>query len=157
MNYTKIIPSFLVILLLAACSNEKLKMADAKKCVAEYMVAIKQKDFNKASSFYASELSGHSQQKIEVMKKLDSVFGEINTAELIDSIDDSGDIVNVKFVSNINLNDSTDEFDEVDEESNIQLTYKIKHSKLVSNEKFVIVKEDGIYKIKEHQVKSGIE
>jgi len=154
MKYTKIIPSFLVILLLAACSNEKLKMADAKKCVAEYMVAIKQKDFNKASSFYASELSGHSQQKIEEMKKLDSVFGEINTAELIDSIDDSGDIVNVKFANNINLNDSTDEYDE---ESNIQLTYKIKHSKLVSNEKFVIVKEDGIYKIKEHQVKSGIE
>jgi hypothetical protein len=91
------------------------------------------------------------------MKKLDSVFGEINTSELIDSIDDSGDKVNVKFVSNINLNDSTDEFDEVDEESNIQLTYKIKHSKLVSNEKFVIVKEDGIYKIKEHQVKSGIQ
>jgi len=132
-------------------------MADAKKCVAEYMDAIKQKDFNKASSFYASELSGHPQQRIEEMKKLDSVFGKINTAELIDSIDDSGDIVNVKFVSNINLNDSTDEFDEVDEESNIQLTYKIKHSKLVSNEKFVIVKEDGIYKIKEHQVKSGIE
>jgi hypothetical protein len=157
MNYTKIIPSFLIILLLAACSNEKLKMADAKKCVAEYMDAIQQKDFNKASSFYASELSGHSQQKIEEMKKLDSVFGEINTAELIDSIDDSGDIVNVKFANNINLNDSTDEYDEDDEESNIQLTYKIKHSKLVSNEKFVIVKEDGIYKIKEHQVQSGIE
>jgi len=133
MTFKKITITFMISVLLASCTSDKLQIAEAKKCASDYLDAIKQKDFTKASGFYTSETNEHPESKLDEMKKLDEVFGAIKTIELIDSTEVSG------------------------EESNIQLTYKIMHEKLESKEKFLIVKEEGNYKIMEHQVRSGIE
>ena len=154
MAFSKLSPVFLFIVLISACSSEKLKMEEAKKCVSEYMDALKNKDFSKATIFFISVNEEQKKNKLAEMKKLEEVLGTPELIELIDSAEYSDDMVKVQFATKVDLNDSTDFSDE---ESNIQLTYKIKNSKLESKEKFVIVLEDGLYKIKEHQVRSGVE
>lgn len=130
MTLKKITTAIILSLFMASCTSDKLQMSDAKKCVNSYMDAIKQKDFDKAISYYSNE---SNENKLDEIKKLDAVFGDIKNAELIDSAEVNG------------------------EDSNVQLTYKITHANLESKEKFVIIKEEGEYKIFAHQVRSGIE
>ncbi len=130
MKSTKITAAIILSLFMASCSSDKLQISDAKKCINNYMDAIKQKDFDKAISYYSNESNDN---KLDEIKKLDAVFGDIKNAELIDSAEVNG------------------------EDSNVQLTYKIIHANLESKEKFVLIKEEGEYKIFAHQVRSGIE
>jgi hypothetical protein len=130
MTLKKIILALIVTTIISSCADNKLQISEGKKCVNQYLEAIKQKDFEKAISFFSNETN---ENRIDELKKLDDVFGDITNVQLIDSVETSG------------------------EEANIKLTYKITHTKLQSKENFIIIKDEGEYKIFSHQVRSGIE
>lgn len=130
MTLKKIILSLVIATFISSCVDNKLQISEGKKCVNQYLEAIKQKDFEKAISFFNDKTN---ENRIDELKKLDDVFGDITNVQLIDSVETSG------------------------EEANIKLTYKITHTKLQSKENFIIIKDEGEYKIFSHQVRSGIE
>src|ERR1044071_6582071 len=100
----------------------KPEMNGAKACVQGLLEAIKTENYNDAGKYYASvyQEKESGEQRTEKLKKLNETLGKIESYQLVDSL----------------LKDK-------EGESAMVLTYKIKHSKLTTVEKFVVVKDEG--------------
>jgi hypothetical protein len=108
------------LLLFAACGNEP-DMTAAKNCAESYLEALKTPDFEKAGQYYSSSYGGESEDRIAKMKKLHDLMGEVISWQLTDSSMQT----------------------ETGESASITLTYKVKHKKLTTEEKYIIAPDEG--------------
>ena len=133
MSLMKIFQIAMVITLISSCSLGKLDINQAKICAEGYLTSVKNENFEAASKFYSQMFNEteSNEKRIEKMKKLTDVMGKITTYEVVDSTEKTeGD------------------------ETVILLTYKVKHTKINSTEKFSIMKDEGEYKIVGHDINS---
>ena len=108
-------------------------MNQAKACTEKYLEAVRSENYLEADKYY-SQLFSESEtpeERIEKMKKLTEVMGKITSFQLTDSA----------------------EKNEGDEQL-IMFTYKVKHTKINSIEKFMVMKNEGGYEITGHDIKS---
>jgi hypothetical protein len=117
----KILP---LLLLLAACGNEP-NMNAAKSCAESYLEALKTPDFEKAGQYYSSSYGSGNEDRIDKMKKLHDLMGEVISWQLTDSSLQT----------------------ETGEAASITLTYKVKHKKVTTEEKFIIAPDEGQHRI----------
>ena len=96
-------------------------MNAAVNCVESYFSALSTADFNKAADYYSSSYGSSSEDRIDKMKKLYDLTGDLLSWELIDSSMQK----------------------EAGEAASITLTYKVKHRKVTTKEKYIIAPEEG--------------
>lgn len=127
----KIIP-FLVLLILAACTPEKLDLVKSKELAESLIKKISEGEYTSLSVFYTGSLNeGESEEaRAEKFTKLNNAFGKLKSFEMIKAEDE------VMF----------------GEPSRIILTYRIEHENVTSTETFTIEKEEGEYKVARHQI-----
>lgn len=115
-----------ILLLLAACTAGP-SVESAHKCVDGYMDALKRNDFEAADKFYSDSygLSDEKEGRVEKMKKLDEVLGEVISYELKDSLVQA----------------------DPGEPGKIILTYEVKHKRVITTEKYVVINDEGNYRI----------
>ena len=123
-----------MILLLAACSSEKLQMGEAKKTAESFIWQLDKGNYSDLSkilsdSYNASE---SNEKLVEKYKKLKDILGNVKKVQLTESV----------------LEEKTGE------ESKVILTYLVTHDKLNSQEVFAVVKEGNTYKVADHSVES---
>ena len=123
----------LTILLLASCSGGgKLEYGKAKETAENCMKAIDKGDFQGVKDNYYSDNYGttSTEDLNKKFTKLKDVCGDLVSYTLKDSSSTS----------------------EVGEEAQVVLTYEVKHSNTTTTEQFVIVEQNGKYKIANHAV-----
>lgn len=120
--------------ILFSCAGEKMELPKAKEVAEACLTAIDKGDYAKVKSeYYSDALGGASADEMDSkFKKLKDVTGDMQSFELTEST-----------VNNI-----------AGEEPNVILTYNVKHSKINTVEKFVIVIEGSKYKISLHDVRN---
>jgi hypothetical protein len=126
----------LVVLLsisLVACSG-KLDESKAKAVVEDLIQKVDKGDYEGARKLYSEDFASSetSEVRADKFKQLKEVFGEVQSMEMTEAVENAeGD------------------------QAAMTLTYKIKHSKRTSVEKFVVVLEEGEYKIARQAVEAG--
>jgi len=124
-----------IVFAFASCSSDKLDLAKAKETAEKCLTAIDKEDYPTViNEYYASEL-GSTQTPEELtakFKKLKEVTGAMQSFEL----------------------KSSDNSVEAMKESTATLVYVVKHDRVTTNEKFVIILENGKYKISLHDIKN---
>jgi hypothetical protein len=124
-----------VIFAFASCSSDKLDPAKAKETVEACLTAIDQGDYAKVKTdYYSSELSSaeSAEELTGKFKKLKEVTGDMQSFELKE----------------------TEQRAELGEESQVILTYNVKHARVATTEKFNVILESGKYKISSHDIKN---
>ena len=124
-----------IVFAFASCSTDKLDVAKAKESAENCLKAIDKGDYTAVTSeYYSSELaSAESVAELsDKFKKLKEVTGEMQSFELKES--DSQAVMG--------------------EESKVLLTYSVKHARVTTVEKFIVVLESGKYKIASHDIKN---
>ncbi len=119
----------------ASCSTDNLDVTKAKESAENCLRAIDQGDYTSVTSeYYSSELasSESSAELTDKFKKLKEVTGAMQSFELRESAMEAA----------------------IGEESKIILVYTVKHARISTNEKFIIVLESGKYKIASHDIKN---
>ena len=117
----------------ASCKNDKLDLAKAKETAEKCLTAVDKEDYTAVINEYYSNEFASSQTPEELtgkFKKLKEATGAMQSFEL----------------------KSSDNLAETMQESTIVLTYVVKHERVVTNEKFIIVEEGGKYKISLHAI-----
>jgi hypothetical protein len=119
---------------LFSCSSEKMELPKAKEVAEACLNAIAKEDYAKVKGeYYSDALGAASADELDSkFKKLKDVMGEMQSFELTDSA--------------VNNNSG--------EEPNVILTYTVKHSKVTTTEKFVIIIEGSKYKIMMHDIRN---
>ncbi|MEP7265110.1 MAG: hypothetical protein ABI772_11460 [Bacteroidota bacterium] len=114
------------ILLLAACSTTP-KVETAQFCVNGYLDALRKDDFEAADKFYSDSygLSDEKEGRVEKMKKLQGVLGSVLTYQLKDSLIQA----------------------DPGEPGKVILTYEVKHRRVTTMEKYVVMNDEGNYRI----------
>lgn len=108
-------------------------MNKAVTCAESYLNAIKAGDLKTADTFYSNMYNDteSKEKRMEKMQKLMDGMGKIESFTLTDSVKKkSGD-------------------DRI-----IELTYKVKHTRLATIEKYTIMKDEGNYKIVSQMVEN---
>ena len=123
-----------IVFTLFRCSEPKMDLAKAKETAEGCLKTIDKGDYAKVKSdFYSSELGEQSAEELESkFKKLKEVTGDIQSIELIESA-----------ISNT-----------PGEEPKVMLTYTVKHTKIATTEKFVIIMEGDKYKVALQDIKN---
>jgi len=123
-----------LLLLLFSCSTDKIEVADAKSIVENTIKELDNSNFERALNNYTDDFKSSKEERINQFTKLKQALGNVSSFQLTDSVQEAN----------------------IGEPVRIYLTYKIIHSKLVSTEKFTVLKEEGSLKISDHFIKSGI-
>jgi hypothetical protein len=118
--------------LIISCSLGKIDGKEAFACAQGYLDAIKAGDHQKALDYYSSSFDDATpENRMEKIKKLEEVMGQVSGFELKDSVrTQAGDLDAMSF------------------------TYRVTHSNVTSIEKFIIINDAGEYKIAAHEVQS---
>jgi hypothetical protein len=113
--------------LLSSCGSDKLDMAEAKKTAESAINYMGNKKFDDLYNLYTNDFAHSERKEVREAKinEIITVIGAVENYTLIDSV-------------------AQDNFGE---ESNILLTYQVKHANLTSKELFTIILEDGKYLI----------
>ncbi len=121
------IKKLLPILLLVVACNSTPDLPGSKACVEAYLDALKMADFETADQYYSNSygLSGSKEDRLGKMKKLDEVLGEVVSYQLTDSLVEES------------FGDPTKVF----------LTYKVRHRKVNTEEKYTVMKDEGNFRI----------
>jgi hypothetical protein len=116
------------------CAGEKMDLAKAKETAEGCLKTIDKGDYAKVKSdYYSTELGEQSAEELEnKFKKLKEVTGDIQSIELIESA-----------ISNA-----------PGEEPKVMLTYSVKHTKITTTEKFVIIMQGDDYKVALQDIKN---
>ncbi len=117
------------------CSTDKLDVAKAKESAENYLKAIDKGDYTSVTSeYFSSELASAESiaELSDKFKKLKEVTGAMESFEL----------------------KSSDSQAVIGEESKVFLTYTVKHARVTTSEKFIVVLESGKYKIALHDIKN---
>ncbi|MGZ3864322.1 MAG: hypothetical protein ACXVPN_04035 [Bacteroidia bacterium] len=130
---TKLLIAALTFILLS-CAGEKMELPKAKEVAEACLTAIDKGDYAKVKSeYYSDALATASADEIDAkFKKLKEVTGDMQSFELTESA--------------VNNN--------AGEEPSVVLSYNVKHAKINTVEKFVIVLEGSKYKISLHDVRN---
>ena len=122
------------ILSLWACSTDKLDTEKGKAAVEILIRKIDREEYKDLSPLYSDDFNaGESlEARTEKFKKLRQALGEVQSLELTEAKNEAvpGD------------------------ESKLTLTYKIKRSRISSVETFVVILEDGKYKVFDHSIRA---
>ena len=119
--------------LLASCTSEKVDIAKAKVVCENAMKAIDKGEFDKVKNDYYSTEFSEGTSKEDFASK----FTKLKEA--------CGDLVSYT------LKDSSSAA-EPGYEAQAVLTYEVKHSKITTTEKFVVVNDHDGYRIAKHSV-----
>jgi hypothetical protein len=124
--------SFLIILLYS-CSLTEIDSEKARAVTEGYLNAVISGDLKGALNFYSSEYDEDAtpEKRMEKLQRLQEVMGPVLSFQLTDSGKiNAGDLPAMSF------------------------TYSVKHPKINSTEKFIVVREGSDYKISAHDIKS---
>lgn len=115
----------LVLLIISACSSERLDMQSSIATAESAVKHIGNKEFEELFKLYSKNFSESEPQETREKKlsKIVDAVGKLQEMTLIDSsrIENTG------------------------EESSIVITYKVRHSNTTTTESFTVVKEEGKY------------
>ena len=116
-----------------SCNSEKLNSKEATSLIESFLAATDKKDFKDISNFYSEAMkSGEPENaRIEKLLALRQLLGETKQVDLESSTD-----------TVYNNNPA------------LYLVYKIKHAKVTSTQEYMVVKEEGKYKIAQQNVES---
>jgi hypothetical protein len=108
---------------LNACSSEKLEISKAKTCVESLISAADKGDFEQVKKLSSESFNEGepAEQRIEKLKMLKNALGDVVSMQLTDSLSEA----------------------KSGEEAKILLTYKVKHSKISSIEKYTVLDQGG--------------
>lgn len=117
---------------LFSCSADKMELPKAKANVEGLLQKIDSEQFSEVADYYAADFNAGEPEEARAAKfrKLKSAMGGITKMELVNS----------KSEANIG------------EESKITLTYKVTRTKIISLETFVLLQEEGDYKVAAHSI-----
>lgn len=125
---------YLFVVILIACAGcGKVDPNKAKALVQSLILKIDSGKYAETSNYYTDEFNEAESldARIEKYKKLKEVLGDVQSMECISE------------------KDSTD----FDDRPTVELIYKVKHTKLTSLEAFVVVSQNGDYKVEQHDIK----
>lgn len=125
---------FIGILSLWACSTDKLDTEKGKAAVETLIRKIDKEQYKGLSDLYSDDFNAGESLEVrsEKFKKLKQAMGEVQSLDLTEAKNEAvpGD------------------------ECRLTLTYKIKRSRISSVETFVVILEDGKYKVFDHSIRS---
>ncbi|MBP7496900.1 MAG: hypothetical protein KA792_04465 [Bacteroidales bacterium] len=125
---------FVFIIAVAACTPVKMDINKAKSVVENLIRDIDQEKYSELSKYYTYDFiqAETIEQRTEKFKQLKQAKGDL-----------------IEFVLTDSLNEA-----KLAEALKIILTYKIKYSKITTKETFVIVQDEGDYRVANHSVVS---
>ena len=125
--------TFTALLLLSACGMNKLEIPKAKACAEGLLEAVKTEHYQDLGKYYSNAYNENesTEQRSDKLKQLKEALGAITTYQLTDSMTKGND-----------------------GEQALVLTYKVSHTKVTTIEKFVIVKDEGEYRVMGHDIKT---
>ncbi len=125
---------FILLLAFAACTPVKMDINKAKSVAENLIKDIDQEKYSEVSKYYTYDFNQAEpvEQRTGKLKQLKQAKGDLVEYNLIDSLNEA----------------------KVAETARITLTYKIKYSKITTKETFVIVQDEGGYRVANHSVVS---
>ena len=114
-----------MIVLISACSADKMEMTSAKATAEAAVKFIGNKEFSNLFKLYSKDFAASEPQANR----------EIKLAKIIDAI---GAVQEITILDSIRIENTG-------EEPSIVIKYKVKHAHTTTTESFTIIKEDGKY------------
>ncbi len=119
---------------LTACESEQLDQFKAEETIESLLQKINLEEYEKIPDYYTDSFNSGEpvETRTEKFKALRNAMGAKQSHELIETEHEAN----------------------FAEQSKLNLTYKIKYTRVTAIEKFSIVKEDGTYKIARHDIRT---
>lgn len=119
---------YLSLLFFASCGWTKVDLQKARAVAENYLTDQKNEKYDNINDYFTSSFNESEplEQKIEKLKKIKEVLGAIESFELSDSkVTERG----------------------LDDPSTVQLIYKVKYSRGIAEQIFIIMNDEGKHKI----------
>ncbi|MDQ3192946.1 MAG: hypothetical protein M3Q58_15265 [Bacteroidota bacterium] len=117
-----------------SCSTEPLDQTKSEEAIESLLQKISMEEYDKISDYYTDSFNSGEpiETRTEKFKALRNAMGAKQSHELIEAVHEAN----------------------FAEQAKLNLTYKIKYSRVTAIEKFSVVNEDGAYKVARHDIKT---